>query len=82
MFDRPGQMMAAQPLLTNGSALMMSMWSLGISSTWTQTVLGANTPLVPSTFQVPSRYTQPPKFEAEDLFQQNCPWQMRCSPRN
>lgn len=55
MFHRPGQMMAVQPLLTSGSALMMSMWSLGISSTWTQTVLGANTHLVPSTFQVPSR---------------------------
>ena len=68
MFDRPGQMMAVQPLLTNGSALMMSMWILGISSIWTQTALGANTPLVPSTFQVPSRYTHPPNLRLKICF--------------
>ena len=66
MFDRPGQMMAVQPLLTSGSALMMSMWRPGTSPTWTQTVLGANTPLVPSTFQPPSRYTRPPNCNSKD----------------
>lgn len=59
LFDRLDPMMAVQPHLTSGSALMMSMWILGMSPSWTQIALGASTPSVPSTSQVLNRYILP-----------------------